>query len=295
MLTTCPHCGTRSPASADACAGCDRALYPLTAPPPPPPFKFRTRTNYVRLGITLGVVALLVGAGTSSGMLMNRDDDTRNNQADKEVSQYKMVDTGATPDPSPTSASPSPQVKKKKKAVTASPSPTPSKTSTSAPPEPEPTEKPKPPARTLPAGFHTVVDDRGFSLAVMEGWQRQELSPTQVGFVPPTNDQYLHVSQVENAPRASFINFLETEQALAESGNGYQRILLEHRTFQGHPAARWEFTYVPESGDPMHVVEQAYIDDAGTEYNLYFEAPQRLWDDQKELVFSTALNTFKQP
>jgi hypothetical protein len=244
------------------------------------------------MGITLGVVALLVGAGASSGMLMNRDD-ARDDQADdKRVSQYKMVDTGASPDPSPTTASPSPKVKKKKESK--SPTPSPSKPSTSAPPEPEPTKKPKP-GNGLPAGFRTVVDDRGFSLAVMKGWERRELSPTQIGFIPPANDQYLHVSEVESAPRASFINFLEMEQAMAESGNGYERIRLEHRTFQGHPAARWEFTYVPESGEKMRVMEQAYIDEDGTEYNIYFEAMDRLWDAEKDLVFSTALNTWKQP
>lgn len=291
MLTTCPHCGTRSPASSDACAGCGRALYPLTAPPPPPPFKFRSRTNYVRLGITLGVVALLVGAGTSSGMLMNRDD-ASDDRAEHRVSQYKMVDTGASPDPSPTTASASPKVKKKdKKKKSPSPTPSPSRTSSPAP-EPEPTKAPGP---QLPAGFRTVVDDRGFSLAVMKGWQRQELSPTQVGYMAPTGDEYLHISAVEGAPKSSFIRFLETEQAMQESGNGYSRITLEHNTFQGHNGARWEFTYTPESGEPMHVVQQAYIDDEGTEYTLYFEARDRLWDGEKNQVFSTALNTWKQP
>lgn len=294
MLTTCPHCGTRSPASADACAGCDRALYPLTAPPPPPPFKFRTRTNYVRLGIALGVVALLVGAGTSSGMLMNRDD-ARNDQADNKVSQYKMVDTGASPSVSPSSEPPSPKAKKKeKKKDKKSPSPSPSKPSTSAPPAPEPTKEPTP-ARTLPVGFHTVVDDSGFSLGVKDGWERRELSPAQIGFIPPAGDGYLHVSRVESAPRASFINFLELEQSMAESGNGYHRITLEHRTYKGHPAARWEFTYVPESGEKMHVKEQAYIDDNGTEHTIYVESADRLWNAEKNLVFSTAINTFKQP
>ncbi|NLU72534.1 hypothetical protein HCC61_07580 [Streptomyces sp. HNM0575] len=293
MLTTCPHCGTRSPASSDACGGCGRALYPLTAPPPPPPFKFRTRTNYVRLGITLGVMALLVGAGTSSGILMNRDD-ASDDRADHKVSQYKMVDTGASPEPSPTTASASPKVKeeKKKKVKPASPTPSPSKTSSSPPPKPEPTKDPGP---QLPAGFHTVVDDHGFSLAVMEGWQRQELSPTQVGYMAPTGDQYLHVSEVEGAPKASFIRFLETEQAMQQSGNDYSRITLAHNTFQGDNGARWEFTYVPESGEQMHVVQQAYIDGQGTEYTIYFETAERLWDSQKSQVFSTALDTWKQP
>jgi hypothetical protein len=291
MLTTCPHCGTRSPASSDACAGCGRALYPLTAPPPPPPFKFRTRTNYVRLGITLGVITLLVGAGTSSGMLMNRDDAT-DDRADNRVSQYKMVDTGASPDPSPTTASASPKAKKKeKKKESASPTPSPSKTS-SKPPAPEPT---KPPVPRLPAGFRKVVDDHGFSLAVMKGWQRQELSPTQIGYMAPAGDEYLHISEITSAPKASFIRFLETEQAMQESGNGYSRIRLEHNTFQGHNGARWEFTYVPESGEQMHVVQQAYIDGAGTEYTIYFEAPHRLWDSQEDLIFRTALDTWKQP
>ena len=289
MLTTCPHCGTRSPATADACTGCNRALYPLTAPPPPPPFKFRTRTNYVRLGITFGVMALLVGAGTSSGILMNRDDTRDNRVSDNQVSQYKMVDTGASPEPSETTSA-SPKVKKKKKAK--SPSASASKETTSAPAKPKP---PKPaPGNGLPTGFRTVVDDRGFSLAVMEGWERRELSPTQIGYLPPTGDEYLQISEVEEAPKASFINYLEMEKAIQES-NSYERINLQHVTYQGHPGARWEFIYTPESAEPMHVVQQAYIDDEGTEYTIYFEARNRLWDPSKDQVFRTAVNTWKQP
>ncbi|WP_314171420.1 hypothetical protein [Streptomyces winkii] len=291
MLTTCPHCGTRSPASSDACAGCGRALYPLTAPPPPPPFKLRTRTNYVRLGITLGVVGLLVGAGTSSGMLMNRDD-ARDDRADHQVSQYKMVDTGASPEASPTTEAAKPKLKKKKKAESPTPTPTPSKPSTSAPAEPEP---PKPSHTGLPAGFHTVMDQAGFSLAVMEGWQRREVSPTQIGYLPPTGDEYLHISQVASAPKSSFINFMELEQGMQQSDNGYSRIRLKHNNFHGHPGARWEFNYTPEGGETMRVVEQAYIDDNGTEFSIYFEARERLWDAEKDLVFRTALKTWKQP
>ncbi|WP_055488013.1 hypothetical protein [Streptomyces sp. WMMB 322] len=234
-------------------------------------------------------MALLVGAGTSSGILMNREDARDNRAADNQVSQYKMVDTGASPEPSVTSDAPSPKPKKKK---TESPSPTTSKPATSTPP------KPKPPKETpgdgLPDGFHTVVDEKGFSLAVMDGWERRELSPNQIGYLPPTGDEYLHVSELPSAPRASFINFLEMEKAM-QGTNGYERISLQHVTFQGHAGARWEFVYTPDSGETMHVVQQAYIDDEGTEYTIYFEARHRLWDSEKEKVFSTALDTWKQP
>ncbi|QPP07096.1 hypothetical protein G4Z16_12645 [Streptomyces bathyalis] len=237
-------------------------------------------------------MALLVGAGASSGILMNREDARDNRASDNQVSQYKMVDTGASPEPSVTTEAASPKLKKKKKAK--SPSPSTSKPATSAPAKPKPPEDPSP-GNGLPAGFRTVVDDRGFSLAVMKGWDRRELSPTQVGYMPPTGDEYLQISEVEGAPRASFINYLEMEQAMQESSNGYERISLSHVEYQGHPGARWEFIYTPESGEPMHVLQQAYIDDEGTEYTIYVEARHRLWDSGTEQVFTTALNTWKQP
>jgi hypothetical protein len=290
MLTTCPHCGTRSPASADVCKGCDRALYPLTAPPDPPPFTFRSRRNYVRIGITLGVITLLVGAGNVSGMLMARGDDSADDRGERVASEYKMVDTGASPDASPsTSPKKKPKSKSKKAGKDPAPQPSPSSSASSAPTKPKPPQKP---GNGLPVGFHRVSDARGFSLAVMDGWLRRESTETQVDYLPPTGDEVLRIGMVPGAQQAPVANFVALEQTMSE---GYERIKLEENTFQGHPGARWEFTYMSGSGEKMRVLDQAYIDENGTEYAIYFEVRDRLWDAQRDQVFKTALKTWKAP
>ncbi|GGO57449.1 hypothetical protein GCM10012287_53360 [Streptomyces daqingensis] len=290
MPTTCPHCGTTSPATADACTGCGRDLYRLSNPTAAPDHNsvpslwLNLRPNRPWMWITTGAVLLLVGAGATAGLMLKHGGDE--GPAEERISQHKVPGPDIKIDPSP---SKSPEKKKTGKPLAASSSP-------SEPAEPAPTksESPDKPSEGLPAGFRRVNDEMGFSLAVMDGWQRRSLSETHVDYVPPTGQEVLRIGESANAGPSSADTFAQAEQQLASNDPSYKRIRLESNTFQGRPGAIWEFTWTTGSGQVMHATDQAYIAEDGTEYTIYFEARDRLWD-KKNQVFTTALNTWKAP
>jgi len=320
MPTVCPHCGARSPETATYCAGCGRDRDPAaaTAPtptptptptmadvpqhqdassppeartlagaPPPPgyvpngapgvPFQPAPpagRADRARLWITLAVVLVLVGGGVTTGVLLKRGDDGHG-RADKQVAQQ---DDAGTASPSP-SRTPAPSV-----AATPSPAQTPA-------------EQPATGGTTdggVPDGFHRVHDQEGFAIGVMDGWQRRKPSATQVDYVAPTGPEYLRVGIIAGAAKSSYDNFLELEQK-ARSREDYRRTRLVHNTFQGQPAAQWEFTYTSDAGETIRAMDQAYVSADGTEYAIYFEARDRLWNSETDTVFATALNTWGEP
>ena len=71
---------------------------------------------------------------------------------------------------------------------------------------------------------------------------------------------------------------------------------LIENTYQGRPGALWEFTHIPEPDEgtlKRHVIDQAFVAADGTEYAILAAGRAELWDANKDVVFSTALNTFR--
>ncbi|MDI6412432.1 hypothetical protein QLX52_26895 [Streptomyces albus] len=143
----------------------------------------------------------------------------------------------------------------------------------------------------LPDGFTMADDPKGFSVGVMEGWQR-EPKGSQTDYAAPTGGDYLRIGVIENAGQSSLDNFRTLEKG-ARKRDGYRRLELTENTFRGRPGARWEFVYTSdESGRTIHAVDQAYVAEDGTEYSLYFECRYDEWDPAADQVFSTALRTW---
>ncbi|MFI9584899.1 hypothetical protein ACIHCQ_24325 [Streptomyces sp. NPDC052236] len=179
-------------------------------------------------------------------------------------------------------------------AASESPSPSPSE-SPSASPSPTPTPTPAGGA-TLPAGFVLKQDPAGFTVGVPAGWQRRQAG-SQIFYEAPTGGSYLQIGVIKNTPMSSYENFLGLEKKhLATPETEYTRLLLTQNTFQGRPGALWEFTHVPEpeeGGVRRHVIDQAFVAPNGTEYAILAADRAELWDTEKDVVFSTAINTFK--
>ncbi|MFI8853161.1 hypothetical protein ACIGW3_23640 [Streptomyces sp. NPDC053499] len=143
----------------------------------------------------------------------------------------------------------------------------------------------------LPEGFRSVNDSKGFSVGVMEGWQRRTKG-TQVDYEAPTGGDYLRIGIIENAGQSSYENFRTLEKG-ARKRDGYRRLELSKNTFRGRPGARWEFVYTSDdSGRTIHAIDQAYVSEDGTEYSIYVENRYDEWDPDREQVFSTALSTW---
>lgn len=120
MPTTCPRCGTRSAATSESCRDCGRDLYRVSYPAPTALGLNLLRTR-APTRAAVGAVLLLVGAGITTGVLLQGDDD------EGPVSQDRLPATSVPREPVPSVPPSSPEA-----------------TRTKAPPKPAPTSTPPP-------------------------------------------------------------------------------------------------------------------------------------------------------
>ncbi|WP_158678651.1 hypothetical protein [Streptomyces sulphureus] len=171
----------------------------------------------------------------------------------------------------------------------------------SSPVDPEDDGKPPPPPGTaaprpaeLPDGFSLRRDPAGFTVGVMDGWERTA-EGTRVDYAPPTGPERLRIGAVEATGASPLENFRALEEQ-AQHREGYERHELRADTFRGRPGARWEFSHTDEeSGRRLHTVDQAYVAEDGTEYSIRFEGRAEAWDPHEDVVLSTALHTWEVP
>lgn len=231
----------------------------------------------------MGFVLLLVGTGASTGLLLDGND--KNEPTEERVSQDKVPGPAISLD-APSSDKPSTKsVKKDEKKADPSPS-----KNDSAPGKPSGDS----PSSGLPAAFQRLTDPMGFSLAVRKGWARTAITQNLAQYAPGSGLEVLRVGAMPGAQNSSYNNLTAAEQQIASNDATYQRIALVENTFAGRPGARWEFTWTDaNTGEVMHAREQAYVAADGTEYSIYFETRNSLWNAQRELTFNTALNTWQ--
>nr|WP_254709541.1 hypothetical protein [Streptomyces lunaelactis] len=224
--------------------------------------------------------AFVIGGGATAGALILKEHNDGSGHAQNK----------------PPAASPS-QAPEQDPQASASPSATPS-TDPSTSPSATPTipSSPPPGGSTLPVGFVLKQDPAGFSVGVMDGWKRRQAG-SQIFYEAPTGGSYLQIGIIRNTPTTSYENFLGLEKkALETPERDYRRGQLTRNTYQGRPGALWEFTHIPEpdeGGVRRHVIDQAFVAADGTEYAILAAGRADLWDASKDVVFSTATNTFR--
>ncbi|MCC2279756.1 hypothetical protein LKL35_30655 [Streptomyces sp. ET3-23] len=160
--------------------------------------------------------------------------------------------------------------------------------------EPAPTTPPvtAAPQAGAPAGYVMQHDPLGFSLAVPDRWIRTESGDHQIDYSAPTGGSYLRVGLLLKSRQSAYDHFADLEKALQQRTGSYRRVALTANSFQGHPGARWEFTWTDRAtGRTMHAVDQAYVNEAGTEYAVYFQGRDDYWTGSPQ-VFETALGTW---
>lgn len=221
-------------------------------------------------------VAFLIGGGATAGALIMQK---HNDKPGHTQNQNQNKPPAASPSESPkTDPEPSQD-----------PGPQQSSTPSASPTQPTGTG-------TLPAGFVLKQDPAGFTVGVMDGWSRRQTG-SQIFYEAPTGGEYLQIGIVRNTPMSSYENFLGLEQKhLGTPETQYERNQLIQNTYQGRPGALWEFTHIPEPDEgtlKRHVIDQAFVAADGTEYAILAAGRAELWDPNKDVVFSTALNSFK--
>lgn len=225
---------------------------------------------------TLTAAFVIGGGATAGALLLKKNHDT----SDEAKNGQPAVSQSPSPRQAPpASASPS-----------GSPAGSPSATPSTGP------SSPPPGGATLPDGFVLKQDPAGFTVAVMDGWRRRQ-SGSQVYYEAPTGGSYLQIGVIKNTPMTSYENFITLEKKHLETPETrYERGQLIKNTYQGRPGALWEFTHIPEPDEgslQRHVIDQAFVAADGTEYAILAADRADLWDRDKDVVFSTAVNTFK--
>ncbi len=217
--------------------------------------------------------AFLIGGGATAGVLLWQD-------------HTKDADSPGKGQSAPT-------------AGTSRPPATPNQPPDQTPPQSsDPTQGPGssgPPAdaSAVPTGYQRVTDDKGFSFAVPDGWTRQGVTNgSQITYAGATGLEHFLVGVIPNAGYTSYDNFTTMEKR-ARKKDGYQRITLEHATFQNRAGALWEYTYTDEAGQTIHCKDQGYVAADGTEYAIQLASHDDDWQSGLSDTFDEALASWR--
>ncbi|MFI7010487.1 hypothetical protein [Streptomyces sp. NPDC050145] len=251
----------------------------VAGPPQPQPPRNNRRRAWIWAGTLVG--ALVIGGGSAAGVVLLHDD---GGSAKKDDAKGASAQSSPSAQASQESQE-SPDAQESADASAATPSDPAAATATG-----EPTDMP-----TVPAGYHQVFDELGFSFVVPEVWERQGVkNGSQVTYAGSTGMSGYLVGVIPDAGYTSYDNMLLMEKRLKADKNkkDYQRVQLERNTFQGRAGARWEYTYEDASGATVHAVDQAYVAAGGTEYAILLTAPESDWTSAQEM-YRIALDSWR--
>ena len=170
------------------------------------------------------------------------------------------------------------------------PESSPAPTETETPAEEQPTQDAQetpPPSTGVPAGFESYTDPSGFTVAVPQGWTREQ-NGTAVDFDDPASAAFLRIDQTNNPKDDPVADWERQEQSMQARYDSYERVRIEQVDYRGWPAADWEFVLGPSA----HVLNRGFVTDDDHGYALYLSSPEAQWNDNLR-VFQTAAETFR--
>ncbi|MBB2912879.1 serine/threonine protein kinase [Streptosporangium becharense] len=162
-------------------------------------------------------------------------------------------------------------------------------------PEPSAEETPEAtptPSSKIPAGWKVHRDPLGFSVAVPRGWEvTYSKGRNRVEFREPGSEAFLWIESTEDPEKDPLRHWEKVEQAGTAQNvwPEYERVGLTELTYQGVPAADWEFTYVKD-GVRRHVLDRGFRTREDNPYAIYWESPDSEWDSS---YFDRFVRTFR--
>jgi len=140
----------------------------------------------------------------------------------------------------------------------------------------------------VPDGFRTYTDERGFSVAVPDGWQRV-VEGEVVDFRSPDGSQLLRFDRRPAAEAGAAATWKGAEPTVEERLEDYKRVRIEPVEYRGYDAADWEFTFTGDGG-PRRVIDRGFVvGDIG--YAIYLSVPEERFEEDRH-IFETATETF---
>ncbi|WP_327325535.1 serine/threonine protein kinase [Streptomyces sp. NBC_01210] len=152
------------------------------------------------------------------------------------------------------------------------------------------------PSASAPSGWRRVVDPKGFSLLVPDGWKRQT-DGDQIDYTPDNGRHRIRISS-DTSPdfENPYMHMLDMEKSRKDLPE-YQKVKLRPNTFRDHTnSALWEFSWTEKTDFPgeRRAIDQIYYEDDGTEYALYMAGPAKDWATTRE-QFDTMLRGWRPP
>ncbi|MEU4611073.1 serine/threonine-protein kinase [Streptomyces umbrinus] len=153
-----------------------------------------------------------------------------------------------------------------------------------------PTASEQPP---VPAGFRLVREKAlGATFPVPDGWKRVDKASTeQVTYTDPSGLVGLTIGTVNPAGANPESHFTSIEANTKRNYPTYRKLRMQRTTFQGQPAAVWEFTFQGKAR-AFRAIDFGFGEEGGTEYDIYLSAPEAQWDTHRP-VFDTVKSGFR--
>ncbi|MGW0654508.1 protein kinase domain-containing protein [Streptomyces umbrinus] len=153
-----------------------------------------------------------------------------------------------------------------------------------------PTASEQPP---VPAGFRLVREKAlGATFPVPDGWKRVDKASTeQVTYTDPSGLVGLTIGTVNPAGANPESHFTTIEANTKRNYPTYRKLRMQRTTFQGQPAAVWEFTFQGQVR-AFRAIDFGFGEEGGTEYDIYLSAPEAQWDTHRP-VFDTVKSGFR--
>ncbi|MEV7542636.1 serine/threonine-protein kinase [Streptomyces sp. NPDC089915] len=164
-------------------------------------------------------------------------------------------------------------------------------TTVTAPAPTQPAPAKPVPAKPAPAGYRTVADPAGFTLAVPQGFQRTT-DDQRVFYVSPDGAFRIGIKVKPSAPGGPVAAMRQSDANGPSNNPGYRDATVLPTSHDGLPAALWEFTWngFDAAEGARHTFDLCW-DENGRMYDVWVSAPVgRL--AQARGHFDTALDSF---
>lgn len=151
----------------------------------------------------------------------------------------------------------------------------------------------------LPPGFRTYRAPEGFSVALPEGWERQDTSETaglayRVTFGADGDPRTLAVTYSERVGSDAVAVWRDDVEPQLRRSGAYERIGgIEARTYQGREAADMEW-YAVDGGARVRTFGRGFLLGGGRGFSLRWTTPAADWEEPgSRQALGTFLRTFR--
>ena len=126
----------------------------------------------------------------------------------------------------------------------------------------------------------------GYEVSYPPGWTVTPQSETATDFRDPDTGTYLRVDWTPTPGDDAVAAWEAASANFGADHEDYVEIRIDEATFQGHPAAEWEYTYT-ESGAALHAINVGIVTDTNG-YALNFQTHEEDWAESQALFEALA-------